>query len=125
MYTLGELSPAGEATAAGIDAGEVGPVSGFNNGGVDAEGYGDEASSNEAHSTFGPLHQILHHLLVGSPGFFTHGDIAHGSHDDTVLDGHFVDFDGREEGCVWPQVLRHFPFVGPVSGEKPIFIAVD
>ena len=125
---LGEVSPAGHDGAAAVDAREVGEAVELRDRGVYAVAHGDEARGEQAAAALGAREEVLQHHVVGAAGLLAHVNVAHGRHDDAVLDGELVDLDGREETVIGVELLRHtrgaaaeagllacvFPACGPV-----------
>lgn len=104
---LGEVSPAGHDGAAAVDAREVGEAVELRDRGVYAVAHGDEAVVSRPQPALGAREEVLQHHVVGAAGLLAHVNVAHGRHDDAVLDGELVDLDGREETIIGVELLRH------------------
>ena len=115
---LRQVAPAGHDGAAAVDARKVGEPARLGDRGVDAMAHGHEAGRDEAAAALGPGKEVVEHLLVGPTRLLAHVDVAHGRHDDAVLEGEAVHPDGREERVVGVELARHAGCAAARSGGR-------
>ncbi len=115
----GDVAPAGKDRTRAVESWKVRQAAPLGDRGVDLLTHGDQARRQQAGAAPGPFGEVAHHAVAGPARFVGDRDVAHGRHDDAILERDAVDLDGREEMLEGIELAAQAALRQSIVAQKP------